>query len=162
MSLPEAVEALLGCEHYPRQADAEVSLANVRAMCAAVENANPAHWSEQRVPTTMLSSWSRPELWQPGQDEPEQALQLHYDLKQLLSYPAAIVRSFESVFHAPVHIGDWVSSVQQLNSVSDEKQTRLGTGRFWEIEVTYRNQADRLLGQEIFECFGYRRDSADD
>ncbi len=162
MSLPESVSALLGQPQYCLQADAAVSDANVRAMCAVVENSNPRYWPAQQAPSSMLSTWSRPELWSPDDGEQLKALQLHYDLKQLLDFPTAIVSSFESVFHAPVLIGDLIQSRQVLQSVSDEKNTRLGRGRFWEIEVQYHNQRDELVGVETFSCLGYRRASADD
>jgi hypothetical protein len=44
-----------------------------------------------------------------------------------------------------------------LRSVSEEKTTKLGTGRFWEIDVEYRNQKDELVGVESWTGFGYRR-----
>jgi hypothetical protein len=46
-----------------------------------------------------------------------------------------------------------------LRSVSDEKTTRLGTGRFWVIDVVYKNQAGALVGVESYTGFGYRRPS---
>ncbi len=162
MSLPDAVQSLIGTSCYELAGDALVSQSNVRAMCAVVENPNAAYWDEERTPTTMLSTWSRPEYWSPERDGEFKALQLHYDLKELLRYPTAIVSSFESVFHRPARVGDRVSSVQTLKSISEEKTTRLGTGRFWEIEVRYTNQEEALLGVEIFNCFGYRKGSSDD
>jgi hypothetical protein len=41
--------------------------------------------------------------------------------------------------------------------VSEEKTTRLGTGRFWVIDVEYRNQREELVGVESYTGFGYRR-----
>jgi hypothetical protein len=161
LSLPESVSDLIGVPQYCLQAEASVSESNVRAMCAVVENGNPRYWPPQQAPSSMLSTWSRPELWSPDGEEQLKALQLHYDLKQVLGFPTAIVSSFESIFHAPVLIGDLISSQQILLSVSDEKNTRLGRGRFWEIEVQYHNQRDELAGLEQFSCLGYRRVSTD-
>jgi hypothetical protein len=105
----------------------------------------------------MLSTWARPERWTPGEEVANKPLQLHYDLKELFDFPTAIVSSFESVFHAPLAVGDRVSSQQVLQSVSEEKHTRLGCGRFWQIEIQYRNQRGELVGVESFDCFGYRK-----
>jgi hypothetical protein len=44
-------------------------------------------------------------------------------------------------------------------AVSEEQTRRLGTGRFWVIDVEYRNQRGELCGIERWEGFGYRRDS---
>jgi uncharacterized protein len=50
-----------------------------------------------------------------------------------------------------------VTTCQLLRSVSEEKTTRLGTGRFWVIDLEYRNQRGQLLGVESYTGFGYRR-----
>ena len=160
VDLPQAVQALIGVVRYEQEADNEVSLANIRAMCAAVENSNLQYWCSQeaqQAPATMLSTWGRPELWSPGEGTPVKALQLHFDLKTLFDFPTAIVGSFESVFHSPVKVGDRLRTRQILQSVSEEKDTRLGRGRFWVIEMQYYNQRDELLGVDSFNCFGYRR-----
>ena len=34
---------------------------------------------------------------------------------------------------------------------------RLGTGRFWVIDVVYANQAGELVAVESYTGFGYRR-----
>ena len=46
---------------------------------------------------------------------------------------------------------------QILRSISDPKTTKLGTGRFWVIEVEYLNQDGELVGVESYTGFGYRR-----
>jgi hypothetical protein len=56
-----------------------------------------------------------------------------------------------------VILGATVRSVELLRSVSAEKDTRLGRGRFWSIEVQYHDEAGVLLGIEEYECLGYRR-----
>ena len=47
------------------------------------------------------------------------------------------------VFHEPVRPGDRLRTRQILRSVSGPKTTKLGTGRFWVIEVEYLNQKRR-------------------
>jgi hypothetical protein len=41
--------------------------------------------------------------------------------------------------------------------VSPLKQTKLGTGRFWEIEVRYTNQRGDVVGTELYTGYGYKR-----
>ena len=60
---------------------------------------------------------------------------------------------------------DWLRSTglrawQVLRSVSGPKTTKLGTGRFWVIDVVYRNQDGELVGIETYTGFGYRRDAS--
>ena len=165
--LPEPVAGWVGQLRYQRQAQALVAATNVRALCAAVEDANPVWWDSEAAlellgaeftPPAMVSSWTRPELWRPDDDSEVMPLQLHYDLKAAFDYPTALVSGFESVFYQPAVIGDRLSSSQLLQKVSAEKTTRLGRGRFWIIEVRYHNQADELIATEQFDCFGYRRE----
>ena len=45
--------------------------------------------------------------------------------------------------------------------MSEPKTTKLGTGRFWVIDVEYLNQRDELVGVESYTGFGYRRETHD-
>jgi hypothetical protein len=157
-TLPEAVRALLGKPCHARLADIPANTVSVRALLAAVGDPSPRGWDPETfgAPPWMLSTWSRPELWSPEEAPP--ALALHHELKALLACPVAVVSAIESVFHARVPIGARVRSEQRLLSVSAEKRTRLGTGRFWRIEVRYTFPEEVVAGSETFECFGYRRD----
>ena len=65
----------------------------------------------------------------------------------------------EIVFHEPVRPGDRLKTRQILRSVSPLKTTKLGTGRFWVIEVEYLNQKDETVGVESYTGYGYRRAS---
>ena len=49
---------------------------------------------------------------------------------------------------------------QVLRSVSGPKTTKLGTGRFWVIDVEYHNQRGELVGVETYTGFGYKRDAS--
>ena len=66
-------------------------------------------------------------------------------------------RHLEAQFHEPVRPGDRLTTRQILRSVSDEKTTKLGTGRFWVIDVEYHNQRGDLVAVESYTGFGYRR-----
>jgi acyl dehydratase len=64
------------------------------------------------------------------------------------------------VFHEPVRPGDVLRTRQVLRSVSEPKTTKLGTGRFWVIDVEYLNARDELVGVESYTGFGYTRGEA--
>ncbi|MFM7783342.1 MAG: hypothetical protein ACKPE6_01630 [Gammaproteobacteria bacterium] len=159
-TLPEAVRDLLGQPCHARLSDIPANTVSVRALLAAVGDPSTRAWDTETpaAPPWMLSTWSRPELWSPAEAPP--ALALHHELKALLGYPVAVVSAIESLFHSPVPIGARVQSEQRLLSISTEKRTRLGTGRFWRIEVRYTLPEAALAGCETFECFGYRREPA--
>ena len=82
---------------------------------------------------------------------------MHFDLKDRLQLPEAVMSDNSLTFYEPVRPGDVISTRQVLRSVSEEKTTKLGTGRFWDIDVEYRNQNGDLVGVESWTGFGYRR-----
>ncbi len=165
-ALDERVLRLIGTPQYVTDAGIAANPGNVQAMCAAVENGNPAHWNAQTatellgapyVPATMLAAWGRPELWEPGRGEPLKALQAHFDLKALLGYSASIAVSNTITFYAAVRIGDRLKTQQVLQQVGDLKRTRLGLGRFWTIDMQYLDAESSLVGVERYEFFGFER-----
>ena len=111
------------------------------------------------APPTMISVWFRPHHWAPGRREQAQPLQVHFDLKQALALPEAVMTDNTIVFGAPVRPGDRLETWQVLRSVSEPKTTKLGTGRFWVIDVEYQNQHGEWVGTETYTGFGYRRDA---
>jgi len=167
-ALPAEVAELVDRPQYCTDADIAVNESNIRAMCAVVQNANPVYWSREAAesivgseiaPPSLLAAWGRPELWQPGRTKSLRALQLHFDLKDMFAYPASLVASFETVFYTPAVVGDRLQTRQVLKTVSDVATTHLGTGRYWTIEMQYRNQAQQLVGIDIYNFFSYRKES---
>jgi uncharacterized protein len=168
VSLPAEIEALVGQFQYEETADFLVEQGYIWTSCSSVENGNPLFWDPAVAdeltggpiaPPTMLSTWFRPHHWAPGRTEQKLPLQVHFDLKEKLGLPEAVMSDNSITFHEPVRPGDLISTRQVLRSVSDEKTTKLGTGRFWVIDVEYHNQHGDLVGVESWTGFGYRRDA---
>jgi acyl dehydratase len=164
--VPDDVAAWVGDTRYPDTADFPVERGYIWTSCASVENGNPLYWDDKVAeeitggpiaPPSTLSLWFRPHHWQPSQTTQKLPLQVHFDLKERLGLPEAIMSDSEVVFHEPVRPGDVVSTSQVLRSLSEPKTTKLGTGRFWVIDVPYRNQDGVLVGIETFTGFGYVR-----
>ena len=164
--LPEDVAALIGAVQYEETGEFPVEQGYVWTTCASVENGNPLFWDPEVAgsltdgpiaPPTMLSVWFRPHHWSPGREEQPMPLQVHFDLKQIFGLPEAVMSDNTIVFHEPVRLGDRLRTRQILRSVSEPKTTKLGTGRFWVIDVEYLNQRDELVGVESYTGFGYRR-----
>lgn len=164
--LPSDVVALLDTPMYPEAGTFPVEQGYIWTSCASVENGNPLYWDPRLAdeitggpvaPPSMLSVWFRPHHWHPGATEPAVPLQLHFDLKARFGLPEAVITDYAMEFFEPVRIGDLLSTDQTLRSVSVEKTTKLGVGRFWVIEVSYRNQHGVLVGVDSLTGFGYRR-----
>jgi acyl dehydratase len=163
--LARALE-MVGVEQYPEISEFPVERGYIWTSCASVENGNPLYWDDEVAqaltdgpiaPPTMVSVWFRPHSWAPGRTEVALPLQVHFDLKALFGLPEAVMSDNSIEFHTPVRLGDVLRTHQVLRSVSDDKTTKLGTGRFWVIDVVYANQDGDLVAVESYTGFGYRR-----
>jgi uncharacterized protein len=166
--LPDDVAKLIDEVQYEETAGFPVERGYIWTSLASVENGNPLYWDDEVAgqltggpiaPPSLISAWMRPHHWAPGRTEEHLPLRVHFDLKERFELPEAVISDNTIVFHEPVRPGDVVTTCQRLRSVSDEKTTRLGTGRFWTIDVEYRNQEGGLLAVESYTGFGYRRPS---
>lgn len=165
--LPEDVADLIGRPQYEQTATFDVERSYSYNTCAATQNGNPLFWDDAvadavtggpiAVPTT-LSLWMRPHYWEPGAVGEQVALQVHFDLKERFGLPEAVMTDNSLVLHEPVRPGDRITHRQVLRSVSGPKTTKLGTGRFWVIDIEYLNQRGELVGVESYTGFGYRRE----
>lgn len=167
--IPDDVTASIDELQYEETGEFPVERGYIWTTCASVENGNPLFWDDEVAaavtsgpiaPPTMLSVWFRPHHWAPGRTKVALPLQVHFDLKERFGLPEAVMTDNTIVFHEPVRIGDQITSAQILRSVSEEKTTRIGTGRFWVIDVEYRNQKGELVGVESYTGFGYQKADA--
>jgi acyl dehydratase len=166
--LPSEIQSWIGQKRYEVEGDFEVERGYALTSCASVENGNPLFWDEKAAqeltggfvaPPSMLSVWFRPHHWAPGRMQQALPLQVHFDLKEKLGLPEAVMTDNTVVFREPVRPGDRLRTWQVLRSVSPEKRTKLGLGRFWVIDVEYVNQHGDSVGTESYTGFGYRRDA---
>ena len=165
--LPVEVESWIGERKYEEWGEFDVERGYIFSSCSSVQNANPIFWDEKVAheitdgyiaPPTMISVWFRPHYWSPGRTEEAVPLQLHFDLKAALGLPEAVMTDNTITFHEPVRVGDRLKTTQILRSVSDLKQTKLGTGRFWVLEVEVENRDGQLCAIESYTGYGYKRD----
>ncbi len=166
MSLPDRVQAWIGQVRYEEETEFPAERGYVYTSCSSVENGNPLFWDDAVAkeltggpiaPPTMISVWFRPHLWAPGRTKQAQPLQVHFDLKEELDLPEAVMTDNEIIFYEPVRPGDRLKTRQILHSVSEPKTTKLGAGRFWVIEVQYVNQDEELVAKEMYTGFGYKK-----
>ncbi len=167
--LPADVRDLIDVTQHEELGEFPVERGYVFTSCASVENGNPLFWDDAVAaevtdgpiaPPTMLSVWFRPHHWAPGRAGEKLPLQVHFDLKARFDLPEAVMSDNTIVFYEPVRPGDVLTTCQRLRSVSAPKTTKLGTGRFWVIDVEYRNQRGELVGVESYTGFGYRREAS--
>lgn len=164
--LPPEVLALIDQPQYEEQTEFDIERGYVLTSCASVQNGNPLYWQPEVAqelaggliaPPSMLSVWFRPHYWAPGATEERTALMSHFDLKRLLDLPEAVVASNETVFGEPVRIGDVLTVRQIVRNIGELKDTKLGRGRFWTIDVETVNQRGEWVGTDTYTCLGYRK-----
>ena len=164
--LPPDVQAMIGQRLYEEEGDFPVERGYFWTAAASVENGNPLYWDDDAAdaitggpiaPPTMTSAWFRPHWWYPGQTKQKLPLQIHFDLKERLELPEAIMSDNTLILFEPIRPGDMITAAQVLKSVSPIKQARVGKGRFWVIDVEYVNQNGESVGTETYTGFGYRR-----
>ena len=167
--LPAEVQSWLGQRRYEVEGEFDVERGYIYTTCSSVQNSNPIFWDDKAAaeitggpiaPPTMLSVWFRPHHWAPGRTKQALPLQVHFDMKERFGLPEAVMTDNTIVFHEPVRPGDLLRTRQVLRSVSEPKTTKLGTGRFWVIDVEYLNQSDELVGVESYTGFGYKREAS--
>ncbi len=167
--LPAQVQSMIGTPMYEQTATFPAERSYGYNTLAATQNANPLFWDDDvaaeltdgvvLAPTT-LSLWMRPHYWEPGAQGEQVALKVHFDLKEIFGLPEAVMTDNTIIFFDPVRPGDVISNRQVLTSVSGPKTTKLGSGRFWVIDVEFHNQHGDLVGIESYTGFGYVRGGA--
>jgi acyl dehydratase len=166
--LPAEIQSWIGQKRYEEVGEFDVERGYIFTTCSSVRNANPIFWDDKAAaeitggviaPPAMISVWFRPHHWSPGRTEPAVPLQVHFDLKRVLGLPEAVISDNTVTFGTPVRPGDRLRTWQVLRNVSTPKKTKLGTGRFWDLDVEYVNQRGEWVGTESYTGFGYRRDA---
>jgi acyl dehydratase len=134
-------------------ADAEVSERQIKTFCAMLEDPNPSYWDAEFArthwgglisPPALLSAWTLPLPWRPDGSgwDATPPLQLRVDVPG----DTAVNVVVESLYHRPVQVGDLIALEHRLDSVSEERHTRLGPGRFVTTVATFRNQHGEVAG----------------
>lgn len=105
---------------------------------------------------SVLSTFVIPYRWPPEHMSADAPLRnLHYEVKEILGYPSAVVGKVVVENIADVVTGDHIAVAQRLASVSELKRSALGEGRFWVIERRYYRQTGELAVCESMTSFGY-------
>ena len=166
--VPADIAEKIGKVQYEVTGDFPVEMGYIYTGCASVENGNPLFWEPEVAreltdgpiaPPSMISVWFRPHHWAPNRTGGALPLQAHFDLKDRLGLPEAVMTDNTIVFYDPVRPGDILRTHQVLRSVSGLKTTKLGTGRFWVIDVIYDNQHGDRVAVESYTGFGYKRET---
>ena len=133
--------------------------------CSAIEDGNSLYWDAEVAKNhtnqivahpALLPSWLHDFEWHPNRDK-KMPMQLHFLIKEALELPLGIVTEVDIEFYEPIYDGDHISAEQKLLSVSEEVDTSLGKGRYWSIEVIFKNQTENIVGKQNMHFLGYQK-----
>lgn len=133
------------------QAPFPIEAGRVADFCSLLEDPNPIYWDpEQAVrqygaplaPPATLTLWRQASPWHPNgrpAHGPVIAAEIPIPADTLINC------GFSCQFLGRLHIGDRLHYSDKVLSVSDEKQTALGRGRFIRSECTVTNQTGKVV-----------------
>ncbi len=162
MALSEKDRSLIGRESAPIYAPDEVCKPMIRHWVEAVEDANPLYTDEEYArgskyggiiaPPQMMMVWCMPRMW-PWPEFPWVPMA---ELELPGDYDTFVATDMIREFYLPVRPGDILSYTMKLDSVSEEKKTRIGKGHFITTTQIYRNQRGEVVGKEIRTVLKYK------
>lgn len=140
---------MVGATSEPRTAATPVSGARIQLFAAMVHDGNRSYWDAEfarqtwgglPAPPALLMGWLIPPPWQPSQHGGGRRPVASMVLRVPLPGTTFINAANDVEFFDPIVVGDVLTVVEELVSVSPEKRTRLGVGHFVETLETYRRQ----------------------
>jgi acyl dehydratase len=152
--------AMVGLTTEPRIAGTVVSEARIQLFAALVRDANASYWDAEfatRVwrgllaPPALLMGWLIPPPGNLGAPPPAGSIAIRVPLPGTTFVNA----SNDVEFPVPIVAGDRLSVVEEVVSVSPEKQTRLGVGHFIETTDTYRRQDGTVVARSRNTLFRF-------
>ncbi len=165
MGIYEDLQAMVGEEAGPYEANDEVNKAMIRHWCEAMEDGNPLYtdgeyaktteFGEVIAPPQMAQAYCVPRLW-PKSDRPPDPLGKSVNAATEAGYFGVVATTTSQEYFTPMRLGDKLSFSIKLVSVSPEKTTRMGTGYFITAEYSYMNQKGELVCRQPFTVFKFK------
>ena len=173
-SLDEQLAALVGQPvgpSGPSQGPDPVNAPMIRHWAAAFEDQNPVYvdaaaaaasrFGEIAAPPLMLQTWTMQTptitgLRERGGSPVEGDGAAVLRLLDGAGYVGTLATNSEFEILRYLTIGDTVSAETLVESVSPEKQTRIGPGRFLTWVTTYRDGAGETVGRQTFRILKFK------
>jgi uncharacterized protein len=173
-SLDDQLQALVGLplsDAGPACAPDPVNQPMIRHWSAAFEDENPVYtdpvaaaasrFGQIVAPPLMLQTWTMATpritgIAERGGAPVEVGRTEVLRLLDEAGYVATLASNSEFEIVRYLHLGDDVSATTVLESVSDEKQTRIGAGYFVTWATTYTDQSGEVVGRQRFRILKFR------
>jgi acyl dehydratase len=173
-ALADQLEALVGkpiSDGGPSTAPDPVNQPMIRHWAAAFADANPVYtdpeaaarsrFGEVVAPPLMLQTWTMATpllvgIGERGGSPVEGGQSKVLALLDEAGFVATLASNTEFEIVRYLRLGDIVTSETVLESVSPEKQTRLGAGHFVTWVTTYTDQDGEVVGRQLFRILKFR------
>jgi len=158
----------------PSVAPDPVNQPMIRHWAAAFEDHNPVYTDVERAassrfggivaPPMMLQTWTMPTPKITGiaarGGSPVETTTNPLTALDEAGYIATLATNSEFEIFRYLRLGDIVTSTTEIESVSDEKQTRIGRGHFITWVTTYRDEHGEIVGRQMFRILKFVPDLA--
>ncbi|MEN8184978.1 MAG: OB-fold domain-containing protein [Myxococcota bacterium] len=149
-----------------------VNEAMIRHWCVVMGDENPVYSDAEAAaksvhggivaPPTMMNAWVMPPYippWAEGGTDDGPAPNKEVELHRLMAgygYTGVVGTNFEDEYRRYVRPGERLSATKVIEAISEEKPTPLGIGYFIDVRWTYRDEADEVVGTELWRVLKYR------
>ena len=174
MSLSDELQALIGrpmSDRGPTPGPDPVNRPMIRHWCAAFDDHNPVYTDDDVArgtrfggvvaPPLMLQTWTFPTpmlvgIAERGGHPVPSTGRSPLSILDDAGYRGTLAANSEFEIVRYLRIGDTVTAATTLDEVSEEKQTRLGSGFFVTWLTTYTDQDDKVVGLQRFRVFKFK------
>jgi hypothetical protein len=147
----------------------------IRHWAAAFEDANPVYtdpdaaarsvFGEIVSPPVMLQTWTFPTplitgMAERGGSPTESSGESLLDVLDEAGFTATLASNSEFEIERYLHLGETVASSTVVESISDEKQTRIGRGHFLTWLTTYTAGDGEVVGRQRFRILKFKPEGA--
>lgn len=173
-TLRERLDAFVGQpvgSGTPSIAPDPVNLPMIRHWAAAFEDANPVYTDAEAAarsrhgsivaPPLMLQTWTMATpritgIAERGGAPVESNERGALDVLDEAGFVGTLASNSEFEIARYLHLGEVVTSSTVMESISDEKQTRLGPGHFVTWVTTYRDEAGDVIATQRFRILKFK------
>ena len=156
----------------PSLSQDEVNQAMIRHFVEAVGDENPVYTDEKAAvasgftgviaPPTMLQAWIMRGFKAHYMPDPDRDKTAHDELMELLDsagYTSVVATDCEQEYRRPLVLGDRISVTSVIDSISPEKKTALGNGRFFTTLLEYADQTGEVVATMRFRILKFKPDA---
>jgi hypothetical protein len=131
----------------------------IRHWVAAFEDTNPRY--AHVAPPLMLQTWTMATpvitgIAERGGSPTDTGAGGFFVAMEEAGYSATLAVNSTFEIERELHVGERITATTILESVSEEKQTRLGTGRFVTWVTTYVDDAGDVVGRQEFRILKFQ------